>query len=300
MRTLFDSTNPADIPQSAEMVGYYVDGIYAVSEASVRARCRKAVLVPISAVGTNAGIVGDVEPGCMSPEQAVNWVRIRRAAGVDPSIYVNQNQWPRVRQLMQAAGITEPHYWIADWRNYPDTTIPPDAVARQYGGSAQTRQHYDISSVVDNWPGIDKYYSGGSGSLTGEDMTPEEHSWLESQTWRQFWFLGGDPALGPQQYKVANAPTLKELRDALVSHNEGDPTFPTMFTSPLDKKLATLQTALDGGFSLLGTRETGFIIPMLQAIEDEIAKIPTAAGPGGTVDLAPVLAKIAEVRAKFA
>lgn len=152
---MYDSTNPRDCPADAQLLGYYVDGIYAVSEAAARASHPNAVLVPISAIGTNAGIVGDVEPGCITVTDSVAWVRGRRGAGVDPTIYVNASTWGQVRAAFQSVGEREPHYWIADWRNFPDPTIPAGAVARQYGGSAQTGSHFDISSVADFWPGVD-------------------------------------------------------------------------------------------------------------------------------------------------
>jgi hypothetical protein len=153
-RTLVDSTNIQDDPTWAQLVAYYIDGIYATTEAAVRARFSNAVLVPISAIGTNAGIVGDVEPGCMTIPQAVTWVGWRRAAGVDPTLYVNETYgWAPCRAAFQAAGIPEPHWWVADYDGIG--VIPVGAVAKQYENPTLTQGHFDLSVAADFWPGVD-------------------------------------------------------------------------------------------------------------------------------------------------
>jgi hypothetical protein len=289
MRTLYDSTNINDIPSNAQMVGYYVDGIYAVAEATVRARFPNAVLVSISAIGENKGTVGDVEPGCMTPEYAVGWIKWRRAAGVDPSLYVNASAWTRQRQLIQAAGIPEPHYWVADWRNYPDPTIPTDAVARQYGGSAQTGKHYDISSVADAWPGVDM-----AGLTDAQAIERGYNVAINGET-------GNGPADEVGYLKRVVEPKLDKLLAALVSSQSADVP-PILHTSPLDAALteirntvATIPAALDP----LATKSqiAGFVVPMLQDIQTKVAAIKP--GVGGTVDLQPVLDAIAKVQAKL-
>lgn len=180
LRTAYDSTNIYDIPTSAQMVGYYVDGIYAVSELEVRARFPNATLIGISAVGTNAGIVGDVEPGCMDPTYAVQWVQWRRAAGFDPTIYCNQlHGWNPVRVAFQAAGVPPPHYWVANYDGV--ASIPAGAVAKQYANPTLTGGHYDLSAVADSWPGVDGLFGGGGGTILG-DLTDQEHKWLENIT----------------------------------------------------------------------------------------------------------------------
>ena len=166
-RTMYDSTNVQDDPAGAQLVAYYIDGIYATSVAPVIARFPNAILVPISAIGTNAGLVGDVEPGCMSIGQAVEWVKMRRAAGVDPSLYVNETYgWGPARQAFQSAGIPEPHWWVADYDGI--AVVPAGAVAKQYENPPMDGGHFDLSVVADFWPGVDGLFSGGIGSLEGE------------------------------------------------------------------------------------------------------------------------------------
>lgn len=163
---MYDSTNINDDPAGAHMVGYYVDGIFAVSRPSVQARFPNAVLVPISAIGANLGVVGDVEPGCMSIPQSVGWVQMRRAAGVDPTLYVNETYgWGPTRSAFHAAGVPEPHWWVADYDGI--AVVPAGAVAKQYENPPMTHGHFDLSIVADFWPGIDGLYGPGGGTIGG-------------------------------------------------------------------------------------------------------------------------------------
>ncbi len=151
---MYDSTNIADDPAGADMVAYYIDGAYAVSPASVRAKFPKAVLVAISAIGTDAGIVGDVEPGCLTPAMAIEWVKLRREANADPSIYVNETYgWTPLQAAFKAANVPEPHWWVADYDGI--AVIPAGAVAKQYENPTLTHGHFDLSVAADYWPGVD-------------------------------------------------------------------------------------------------------------------------------------------------
>jgi hypothetical protein len=174
MRTMFDSTTPSDCPAGGDLYLYYCDGLYATTEAAVLALFPNAIPVPVSAIGTNAGVVGDCEPGCMTPAQLVDWVLMRRAAGLDPTGYVNELKgWPGAKAAFAVRGVPEPHWGVADYDG--DPTIPPGAVFKQFRGSfrtppAGTGAHYDQSSVVDHWPGVDGVYGPGGGSLGGDTM----------------------------------------------------------------------------------------------------------------------------------
>jgi hypothetical protein len=169
MRTMYDSTNVADDPAGAQLVAYYIDGIYATTEAAVRTRFPNAVLVPISAIGTNAGIVGDQEPGCMDIGQAVAWVQERRAGGTDPTVYVNELYgWAGARQAFDASGVPEPHWWVADYDGI--AVVPAGAVAKQYENPPLDGGHFDLSVVADYWPGVDGLFSGGGGNLTSQGV----------------------------------------------------------------------------------------------------------------------------------
>jgi hypothetical protein len=162
-RLMYDAVTPANIPANAAMVAGYVDGRYAWSAADW-ARFPNAVHVPIAVFPTtNSGVVLDVEQGDATPQQAPGWVQMRRAAGVDPTVYCSEDAWPAVRAAFTAAGVPQPHYWVAA---YPGegAVIPVGAVAHQY----QDAGPYDLSVVADFWPGVDQ----------GEDMTPEQDQML--------------------------------------------------------------------------------------------------------------------------
>jgi hypothetical protein len=150
---MYDSTTATDIPVSAQIVGGYVDGLYRWSDADW-ARFPNAVKVRIAVFRpTDDGHVLDVESGNATPAESVDWVLMRRAAGMDPSVYMNESTWPQVRQAFQARGVAEPHYWVAIWDNVPEFIA--GAVAKQYANSSQAGGHYDLSEVADFWPGVD-------------------------------------------------------------------------------------------------------------------------------------------------
>jgi hypothetical protein len=154
MRLMYDSTTAANIPADAAIVGGYVDGAYRWSDADW-ARFPNAIKVRIATrPATNDGHVGDVERGNMTATQAVDWVRMRRGEGADPTIYCSASPWPSVRAAFQDAVEKEPHYWIADYDR--DPTIPVGAVAKQYESpKTGSGGHYDLSNVADFWPGVE-------------------------------------------------------------------------------------------------------------------------------------------------
>lgn len=156
MRTMYDSTTAADIPADAQMVAGYVDGRYAWSSADW-ARFPNAVRVRIVvSAGSNDGQVLDVEQGDATPDELPAWLTMRRAAGVDPSAYVNRSNWQASRDACARAGVAEPHWWLAAYDGVAE--IPAGTVAKQYADEAMTTSphgHFDLSAVADFWPGVD-------------------------------------------------------------------------------------------------------------------------------------------------
>lgn len=138
------------IPATTQLVAGYVDGLYAWSAADWD-RFPHSVKVRIAVfTSTDDGHVLDVEPGNdMTPSHWVSWVQMRRKAGVDPTIYVGENNWQLVRDAFQSAKVAEPHYWVARYDNIQQ--IPAGAVAKQYADAGS----YDLSVVADYWPGVD-------------------------------------------------------------------------------------------------------------------------------------------------
>lgn len=147
MWTMFDSTDASNIPSNAQWVAGYVDGLYKWSDADW-ARFPSATKVRIAVFPTtNDGNVLDVENGDATPAQAPSWVKMRRAAGIDPVVYCNRYTWPKVHQAFVDQGVEQPDYWIADWTG--SMHVPAGAVACQYGAYGL----YDVSEVLASWPG---------------------------------------------------------------------------------------------------------------------------------------------------
>ena len=151
MRTMYDSLNPAALPDlPGTLVASYIDGENAPA-AGWQSRFTQATVVEIARnPGTNAGQVGDVESTDLTPATAVDWVHLRRSAGAVPVIYCNASTRAAVAAAFAAAGEPEPLYWIADWG--AAQAVPEGAVAMQYANTAITHQDYDESVVIDGWP----------------------------------------------------------------------------------------------------------------------------------------------------
>jgi hypothetical protein len=167
---MYDSVNAAAIPADAQLVAGYVDGRYAWTAADW-ARFPHAVHVPIAVFPTtNAGVMLDCENGDATPTQCPGWVRMRRAAGVDPTVYCSYSAWPTVRAAFAAAGEPPPHYLIA---GYPDPVGPdgkPIVPAGAIGHQWIDRGPYDESLVADYWPGVDP---APAPPLEEDDMAPK-------------------------------------------------------------------------------------------------------------------------------
>ena len=156
MRTMYDAVTAANIPADAQMVAGYIDKIKLEPwSAADWARFPGAVKVEIvKKASTNGGHVLDVEPGDATPAEAPGWVRMRRAAGADPTIYVNRSTWATVQAEFGRQGVAQPHYWIAHYNGDPGlpTLNGITAVAKQHTANLRG---VDINSVADYWPGID-------------------------------------------------------------------------------------------------------------------------------------------------
>ncbi len=148
---MYDGVTATRLPVSAAVVGGYVDGLYKWSAADW-ARFPRSVKVRIAVFATtNDGHVLDVEPGDATPAQSVDWVLMRRKAGVDPTVYMNSSTWSTVRSAFQARRVAEPHYWVAAYDD--KAVIPAGAIGKQYYNNDTLG--YDLSVVADYWPGVD-------------------------------------------------------------------------------------------------------------------------------------------------
>ena len=153
-RLLYDSTTASDIRADAPMVAGYINGSYTWSDADW-ARFPNAVKVRIAVnAQTNDGHVLDVEDGDALPHEAPAWVLLRRAAGVEPSVYCNLSNVDEIKAAFVHAGVPLPPLWLAHYDGIP--VLPDGYIAKQYADEALTGGHYDVSIVADYWPGIDK------------------------------------------------------------------------------------------------------------------------------------------------
>lgn len=159
MRLMYDSTDPYAIPASARIVAGYVDGSLYRWPEKAWDRFPHAVKVRIARrTYTNDGHVLDVEYGIPTVwpinGSIVDWVRMRRKAGIEPTIYCNQlYDWGPLRNLFARAGVREPQWWVARYDNVRE--IPAGAVAKQFANPPLAGGHYDLSVVRDTWPGVD-------------------------------------------------------------------------------------------------------------------------------------------------
>lgn len=174
MRTMWDSVTATSIPRGVGMVAGYVDGRYAWSQRdwdmfSAAIRVRIAVFP-----STNDGHVLDVEPGNAMPgdTRIGEWVKRRRAAGVEPTIYTMRSLWGDLIRNFNQWGIAQPQWWIAEWNSR--ATMIDGAIAHQYkhgdihlGREHYSGGHYDLNVVGDYWPGVDgpKPPGGGGGNV---------------------------------------------------------------------------------------------------------------------------------------
>lgn len=150
---MHDSTVASDIPVSATMVAGYIDHSHPWTVADW-GRFPHAVKVRIArGAGTTDGHVLDVETGLATPTQAPGWVRMRRAAGIDPTVYCNASAQATIQTAFRDSGVAQPHYWVARYDNI--ASVPVGTVAKQYIDNPLSGGHYDLSVVADYWPGID-------------------------------------------------------------------------------------------------------------------------------------------------
>lgn len=155
-RTMYDSTNIADIPAHADMVAVYVDGAYRNHD-QARQRFPNAKIVTITVNGGSTADVIDCEAGDATPAGAAAWAKRMITQGRHPTIYCSASPWPTVKAAVRREGIKagQVSWWIAQYDGHAQ--IPAGAVAKQYLGSpGNSPGHYDVSVVADYWPGVDK------------------------------------------------------------------------------------------------------------------------------------------------
>lgn len=286
MRTMYDSVNWRAIPVTASMVAGYIDSVHYTWPAAAWDRFPHAIKVRIATrATTNDGHVLDVETGDATPGQVPGWLRMRRAAGADPTVYCNVATWPAVQAACRAAGVAQPHYWIAHYDGSP--VIPAGAVAKQYHDPPASGGDWDISAVADVWPGVD--------DTGGIDVTPEQDAILRDIR-EQLCGLGsrnpgqytGWPQLGHKtivdgmavigdnsdKYAAANAAALAAIQKAVGG-------LPTTNPGLTDAQVQNLATAVAAA---IGSHASATPADIAAAVVTEFgARFPggTTTGSGG-------------------
>lgn len=161
-RTMYDSTNVADLPAHAAMVAAYIDGAYD-NYAQALHRFGGPV-VPISVTGTGlhrvpAGIsvALDVETGALSPDSAVEHFTALLHGQRIPVIYCSLSLWPEINAKLDHHGVPRRHRlrWIAHYTGREH--LIRGSIATQWADPDHgSGGHYDVSAVRDYWPGIDR------------------------------------------------------------------------------------------------------------------------------------------------
>lgn len=152
-RIFFDSVRANRIPKDAVGIMGYDDGpVSKWSAADWALFPNTTVKVHIAVFATtNSGTVLDVEQSDATPAQSVDWVLMRRKAGIDPTVYMNTSTWPEVRAAFRARKVQEPHYWVAQYDNVRE--VPAGAIGKQF--YSNDALGYDMSAILPYWPGVD-------------------------------------------------------------------------------------------------------------------------------------------------
>jgi hypothetical protein len=157
-RIMRDSTTLTDIPtHGLDIIGAYINGMFATTPAQVRAHAPHAAIAWIDVNGSHpeADIL-DVENGDATPSEVPLWVRAHRRlhpSGYPPVIYCSRSLLTPVFNALGAAGMRVVH----DFRLWPATLDGTRRLADMTGvtavqarGEAQTGGHYDESDVYDD------------------------------------------------------------------------------------------------------------------------------------------------------
>jgi len=149
------ATIAREFPDAAK-VAYYIDGLYAWSQADVDLFPHAGHVTIAVRASTNAGDVLDVENGDASPDEAEAWIAMRKEAGLfRPTIYCSRSVVPAVRSGTGKYILGRDYdIWVADYDGVLASPavpgLPPGTfAAKQYRDAAD----FDVSDVYDaEWP----------------------------------------------------------------------------------------------------------------------------------------------------
>ena len=150
--TMYDSTDPAEIPPGAQVAALYRNGRFAATPAQAR---RFPVVLWIDVLGTapESCSILDIETGDATPDTVLSWVpaRLGSHTGAHCRLYCNLSTWPAVRQAVASiTGITADErasimYWIANPTGTPHLVPGSDATQYLFGLG------FDESAFLPGW-----------------------------------------------------------------------------------------------------------------------------------------------------
>lgn len=171
MRTMYDSVRADGCPSDGQLLAGYVDGDFP-SYAGMLPLANGRKVLSITITGLPAHLY-DVEFGAGTPAGAAQWVIRQRVAGFIPTIYTSLSNVPTVLAECKRLGVVLPvQFSVAAWDGSPNFPAPMAGVewmSKQYLHDLHDRGlNYDVSSVVDFWPGVDTGLDPqGGGTLLG-------------------------------------------------------------------------------------------------------------------------------------
>jgi hypothetical protein len=147
---MYDAIDVNELPQGGDLYAGYDDGNWPDADSIAARFPGKEVLRITVNPADNKGVIGDGPPDNGTWPEWVQWVEMRRAAGEDPWLNTNQqNNWQAGKDAFAAAGVPEPHWWVANYDG--DPALPAGALMKQYASNSG----YDTSSCAAYLPGID-------------------------------------------------------------------------------------------------------------------------------------------------
>jgi len=173
LQLAYDSVTPGTIPEAADFVFPWFDGLFAWPAAQY-ARFAGRRRNPVTIEGNPRVGVFDLEPGCCTVGEVARGMHARRLLGLSSVVYCSEASWPSyLEQLTEALAATATpgapsYWWVAAYEDGFSTDVdlvrPPSAlpclgrrlqaVACQYASPTSGAAHYYDLSVVDlaRWP----------------------------------------------------------------------------------------------------------------------------------------------------
>ena len=162
--TQFDSTNPAAVPDTAEQIAIYIDGLYrqAWADALAAGRFANTPKRRIACVTvTTPSDTGDFERYDLTPADGPVWWRNMTALGeVNLWAYCNRSNRVAVEDAMWGAGIRDLSMWIA--------TLDGTQVVAPYRYPIAAVQYTDTGSV--DLSVVYQTFGPGGGTIGGGFM----------------------------------------------------------------------------------------------------------------------------------